>query len=289
MTTKAILNVPIALASEEAVASAVIQSTPNDRILIIPRNEDDELSEMVGPFGWFMKSISAIAVASLVVTRELTVQKVGTRFRVFDQEEVNLAQESELPYLSFRSFGEFVQLAMDGTFDTGGTAGTPGTPAVPAVVGDLGNISAVVNFVNGSVIEAPFTVFSDGTTSTEPLSNPTLAQVTAALGEFGNVTPSSQDGDFTGAVTFEIDLDSNSPSISMTIDGSLSATWNRNGYVAPVAAIPAVPAVPGSEGNAILLDQISGRCAFVYLDEIPAGTDLAIVERPSATENGFFE
>lgn len=264
---KVILSVPIEISSEDEVSKQVLASLPNKRILVFGADLVDSLDELVGPAKFHMRALEN-PLSGHQVARTLHVVKSGTRFRVTEgnAEGINLAEEADLSYKSFSSFGEFVRRSLNGELSLGATPSTPEQKGqiIVDVSYSAGVTSTILSF-NGQA------AISNG-----------MSDVLSVLQNFGSVTEDDQTETGTGTISYTIALNGNTPSIVVTdvMEESQYGTFNRTGYVA---------AVSGNLPNAIYLDQVAGILSYVRIASVPAGDQLAIVTRDAASETAMFE
>lgn len=276
---KALITVPIDLTESDATG-AVLKASENSRLLVFGKTLLGALTAFIGAPAWAIRNLNA-ALSGATVTRTLHVVKKGTRFFVTQDTAtgVNLAEEAELQFKSFGSFGEFVRRCLDGEISMGSTpdvqpsAGTPGKFTFTLPVGSGGALETDGTLYFGSAGDLPI---GPDVSATQPSDIGAAIETLLGNKTYGYVVVSQE----MGSMVIDINLTANNDVTEITGD---FGTFARTGYTAPVAGSPGNPA------NAISLDQIAGTVRFVFIPSIPAGTDLLNVTRDTASVTSVFE
>lgn len=276
---KALITVPIDLTESDATG-AVLKASENSRLLVFGKTLLGALTAFIGAPAWAIRNLNT-ALSGATVTRNLHVVKKGTRFFVTQDTAtgVNLAEEAQLQFKSFGSFGEFVRRCLDGEISMGstpatqGSSGTPGKFTLTLPGGSGGALETDGTLVFGSVGSIPV---GPGVNITQPADIGAAIEMLLGNRTYGYVVVAQE----MGSMTIDVNLTANNDVTEITGD---FGTFTRTGYTAPVAGSPGNPA------NAIALDQIAGTVRFVYIPSIPAGTDLLNVTRDTATLTSIFE
>lgn len=126
---KVTLSVPVNLPDEREAANLVLAAEPNRRILVVPKNLDNELQPtLVGPRRFDIVSLDALLSTGTAPTaRAMHYARSGRRHRITetDADGANLANEVRPSLQSFGSFGEFVSAILDGVVSAGAVSGDP--------------------------------------------------------------------------------------------------------------------------------------------------------------------